>query len=568
MAEIFDFNLTSKQYLHLAIDRHRKGDSTTAAVYARSAIKADKKNISAYLVLAVIYADDREYELSNQVLYYGIHECKAWNNSQVRRGLTLNFMHMDMFDVALHYTTESNDDLNEIIESELDADFEDFDDSEFHLVYPRTDEYYGRLIGKAIELAECDEIDEALKILESIPSSTLCKAQADRAMVMICTMDGNTDRALELGERLLEKNPDNVKLRSTVAGILLMRNEYEAAKKVADRIWDNEIDDLEEALTLVPVAARLDFHDRIVQLIDVVIKKDDTPPKEMLHLFSQALYNIGERDEARRVMADLRDYFGEYGNAKYFLELFASEPDKVSYGFDIPEDRKKILLKNVNDMMSLSDSELIEFSKKHTDDCDNMDYYFKTALTSGDVNLICRAIVRMQYAEKIGDGAIRHCLVTDGLSYRVLSALMFALMDMNTYEDTVEFDIVVQDKYKRVRINMPMTYGFLPRTLLNGIRFAYSDIIFSEDEPNEFLDMLTDIIDDIMILNDDCTLGFSKKRFEKLRGIRDSAAFAGALIYRIFIDEVDEYEDIIERRGVNARLFKKYYKIMFGADDE
>ncbi|MDE6060003.1 MAG: hypothetical protein K2G31_00825, partial [Clostridia bacterium] len=272
MAQIFEFNLNANQLLELAVKRHEDGDVTGAALYARKAIRADKSNITAYLVLALIYADDWEYELSNRVLYMGMHACKAWDNDEVKRALTINFMRMEDYDTARYYDPQNDPELTAIIEEEGGLGYELYMDEplsgELYLSYPRTDEYYRHIIDDAMEFAYDEKFDDAIELLKLVPEETPCKEDADRALLMIYTMSGNMATMVKYGESLLDKHPDSTILRCALASAYITRTDDMAAREVLEPIWQKEKLSAEEALALIPIAGHLEMHDEIVSLVN------------------------------------------------------------------------------------------------------------------------------------------------------------------------------------------------------------------------------------------------------------------------------------------------------------
>lgn len=566
MAEVYEFQLDAKQYLNLALDKHRSGDAVSAARYARKAIKSDKRDISAYLVLSFIYSDDNEYELANKVLYNGMNECDAWENAEVRRALALNFMRLDMPETASYYANDSDADLLEIIDDELSAD-DDFDDvEELYLSYPRTDEYYRRLITQALDLAYDEQFDEAFDLLDSIPDDVKLKADANQAKLMIHTISGDVDKTLRAGEELLEKDPDNAMLRCTVASAYLMKDEPDEARRVAAPILEREDIGLEETLGLLPIAIHLDMHSKVIDLIKRASEYEVKPAMRIMHWFSQALYNVGEKDEARRIMANLRDYYGEYSCATYYLKLYSQNPDRVEYSLTLPEAAKDDLLNSIRDILMMNKGELCEYVEKHDEMCDNFDYYLDYAMKLGNPSLKGALLAKI-HGEPYSDRAYKKCLVSDGISYNSLTMLIFALLDENAENEEFEFNIVSQDRFKHIEVCMPEAYSCLTGTLLTATQLSIVDIILTDEEPNFYLFMLKTFLDSFLIKDYEGELMLFEAKYEKLRHMRDPATLAGVFLHRVYRD-YDTKEGIINRYGLNARLFDKYHKILFGDEDE
>ncbi len=572
MAEIYDFNLNSKQYLNLALEKHRLGDALSAARYARNAIKCDKRNLSAYLVLSLIYAEDSEYDIANQVLFFGMHESGDWNNEEVRRALTINFMQMNMYEVAAYYANDSDADLLDIIDEELAGDGEEFKVDELYLSYPRTDGYYKRVIAQAIELAYEEKFDEAIAKLDEVPLDVKARAEADRARLMIYSMNGDFASALKTGIEMLEKDPDNYVLRCSLAGAYLMKEDEDEAYKIAEPVFEQEDLGIEATLGLLPIAIHLNKHGKVVSLIKRACELGVRSEKSLMHWFSQALYNMGERDEARRIMAGLREYYGELSCADYYLKLYAQNPDKVEYSLNMPDGGRDVLFDRVRHVLLMSSEELAAFYRKEYVEFENFQYLFRQTVKTGNTAFSGALIAKIQ-SEPFAADAYGGCLVTGGLSYKAVSMLLSSLLDVtvrggarNHENSRIVFDIVAQDRFKHIDALLPDAYGCMTGALKLAVDLAFMDIVLTDEEPNFYLEQLTNLLDSIAC-EEDGKLLFFKEKQEKLRSVRDEGALAGALLYGIY-GEDESREAIISRYGLNARLFDKYCKILFGDDDD
>ena len=574
MADILDFNLNANQLVELAIKKHDDGDVTGAALYARKAIKASKGNITAYLVLALIYADDWEYELSNRVLFMGMHECHAWDNEEVRRALTINFMHMEDFDTARYYDPHNDPELTAIIEEEsgLDEDFYDGEPprGELYLSYPRTDEYYRRVIDDAMEFAYDENFDKAIELLKLVPDEMPCKEDADKALLMIYTMSGKMEEMVKYGESLLDKYPDSTILRCALASAYITRVDDMAAREVLAPIWQKDKLGAEEALALIPIAGHLEMHGEIVRLVKIALDADIKPEKHLLYLLSQALYNIGERDEARRIMADIRDYFGEFSNAEYVLREYANEPSSVKYGEDIPSSQREEVYRAVAELMLMPKEELCEFYKSHTADFDNFNYYFQFVMHSGKFDLISDFIAT---AMLLDGEPFKTFLCSDNVTYKGLSVLFIALFEAtcSAQRRSLEFDVVTRNKFKHVQIDIPINYyRALPKTMLLGLQMAVTDILFLDDNPNDALNELFTTLFTMLIVCGGNDEGQRKRHRERFRRIRNERAFAALLFGEVYYvsDDLAEWgEEVLERYGVSKRLVEKYKRILFEESD-
>lgn len=85
---------------------------------------------------------------------------------------------------------------------------------------------------------------------------------------------------------------------------------------------------MDEILMILPLLVNLEMHAEVVKYTKRVLATLDLQPNTMIWL-SQALYNLGQKDEARKVMLKVRTIFGEYSPADYFCSFTSKIPTKL-----------------------------------------------------------------------------------------------------------------------------------------------------------------------------------------------------------------------------------------------
>ncbi|MDE6302173.1 MAG: hypothetical protein K2M36_01105, partial [Clostridia bacterium] len=271
MAQIYDFQLSVKQYVDLALEKHRKGDNVSAARYARKAISKDSKYLPAYSVLSLLYAEENEYELSNKTLFAGMNASGKWEDPMVRRQLAHNYAQLEMFDVAMYYADNVDAELYDALER-ASADFGE-GTPDFYLSYPRGDEYYERLIARAFESAHRGDTENALQILDELGSSDAAGEQASQAKLILYTMKNDADGVIAFGEELIKKNSANAAVRCTLASAYVLKGRDKEAREVSAPLFELENPDIETTFILLPVAINLNMHSEVVRLINHAKKK-------------------------------------------------------------------------------------------------------------------------------------------------------------------------------------------------------------------------------------------------------------------------------------------------------
>ncbi len=562
MAQNLDFQLSASQYLTLALDSYRKGDIISSARYARKAIKTDEKFLPAYGVLSYLYADEHEYELSNKIIFKAMHLTGNTDDEKLRRQLTQNFIAMDMPDVAMYYADSTDPDLYDALEMAMEEAPRLKPD--LYLSYPRGEEYYDRLISRAFEIAGAGDIETALNMLEEITDEN-CE-QASQAQLILYTMKNDAQAVIEFGEKMIALNPDSTAVRCTLANAYVIKDRIKEARETIAPLLEQPEPSLETAFMILPVAVNLDMDGEVVRLIKRIRQINLRNTMRIMQWFSQALYNIGERDEARKIMVAVREFYGEDSAAAYYLKLYAKGPDRVDYAIMLPKDGAEHNAETVAGLLAMSDDEIDQFEKEHNSECDNLDYYVHWAFVYGSKNMQNAILARFMFDMR-STRIIEDQLVSGELSYEMMTTLIYALAHLNEGARPIEFDIVAQDRFKHIRFNLPKTFGNLPSNFQSAVQLSIADIIFTDEEPNMFLAKLTDLIDDIVHYDEQGEIVFSSKQREKLKGIRSATTMVGVLLGKVY--EADEpREAVIERYGLSEKLYDKYYNIVFGDDND
>lgn len=114
---------------------------------------------------------------------------------------------------------------------------------------------------------------------------------------------------------------------------------------------------MDEILMILPLLVNLEMHAEVVKYTKRVLATLDLQPNTMIWL-SQALYNLGQKDEARKVMLKVRTIFGEYSPADYFLQLYKQNPDKVAYSMNLPYVEKIARYKDLDRFLKMQPQEV------------------------------------------------------------------------------------------------------------------------------------------------------------------------------------------------------------------
>lgn len=166
---------------------------------------------------------------------------------------------------------------------------------------------------------------------------------------------------------MLAENGDSLAVKCTLATAYLMEEKVQEAYEVLDEILQKDYKSMEDILMILPLLVNMDMHAEVVKYTRRVLESLDLQPNTMIWL-SQGLYNLGQRDEARKVMVKVRNIFGEYSPAEYFLELYKTEPEKVAYSMNLPYVERVRRYKILDTVIKLSPVDLATVLDINDDD--------------------------------------------------------------------------------------------------------------------------------------------------------------------------------------------------------
>lgn len=561
MAKVFDFSLSEKQLIDFAIEKRKNGDAIGAARYARNAIKTNPRGATAYGVLARLYCDSNELEISNKTIFKGMHESHDYDNLRFRRQLSINYLNLEMPDVASYYSTEQDSDVLDALDIAL-SEFEAAErEPELHLSYPPNPEYTDSRIAEAFRVAHEGDFATAHQILDAIPDDG--SDSVSKAKLMLYTMSNDVDSVIEYGERALREGRDSVPVRCTLSSAYTFKGRKDEAYETLRPIIEKKDSDLETALLILPAVVSLEMHAEIVSIIRRILDRTEFKgSKRLLIWYAQALYNIGQKDIARSVMADAKDFFGEESPAFFYLETFAKNPDKVEYNFILPKEAHIRNMAYMKEILLSSDEELEKFDKTHNSIGDNLEYFVQWAFTTGPKKMHQAIISRLVFYKR-GKEIFENSLVSGELDYGLMSSIIDSLEFLNDGVKPLSFDIVSQERFKHIEFSLPRALLSLPSVFQSAVRMSIADVIFTDEEPNFYLERLTKIVNGIADLNADGKVQYSNKSREKLSFVRSADTLVGVLLSKVY-EEDESRESVLERYDLNPKLFDKYYDMVFG----
>ena len=567
MAQIIGFNLSKEDYLNLAETAFKNGETEKSITNLDKALAIDERFVEASLALAGVYASLGAWEISNATLYKALakHPC-ADDRDRIFYQLAMNFLDVNLPDVAEYYLRDVADAYGLQLPEDMGSMDGEPQDEGFRVVYPKGEDYYEMLISKAYELVRERKLDEAIALMDEIDPRSKSKAAANHIVLVCLMMKNDIDSVIANAQKMLAEDGDNLAVKCTLATAFLMENKMAEAYAVLDQILEKDYTNMEEILMILPILVNMEMHAQVVKYTRRVLEKLDLQPNTMIWL-SQALYNLDQKEEARKVMLKVRTIFGEYSPADYFLQLYKQNPDKVAYSMNLPYVEKIARYKDLDKFLKMSPFELQLVIFDHDEQSAHMKKLIEWAFADDNENLKLTlvdklALVNSQWVSDF----LRRQLISTDLSFDLMSRLVFCLVQENTVR--FKFDVVAQDRFKSIDMVFPNAFHKLGGILHGAVAYCVSDIVYTDEEPNMYLATLTNIVNSIVTLDENGKLKYSKPAYKRIANMRSVRTLIGVLLCKVYECDADDMrEQTIERYNLNEKTFDKYYKMIFGEDD-
>lgn len=555
MPKIIDFNFSEEEYIELAERKLKGGDVESAISYLKSALEQNDEIAKAYVLLGKIYADLGAYQLSNTALYRSLVSNPTEDDeSRAFYMLATNFLELGDMEAVSYYMRYFGDDF--VLPSE--EDIGGTDTGGFSL-YDEDADRNEEFITKAYECMQNGKLAEAVEYAKMVDENSKFISAANHVILVSYMMRNDLDRVIEEGKAMLEKK-DSLAVRSTVATAYLMEEKEAEACRETEIILQKDYKKLEEILVVLPLVVNLNMHSEVVKYTMRALERLPFQPNNMTWL-SQALYNLGQKDEAVRVMNRMKKIYGEYSAAEYYLDLYAENPDSVEYNVNMPYEERLKRYRAIERYMRYSDADLktaLEFENS------GIAHLIEWAFIDGNEKVMLMILGRLAFfRSEWTENFYRRRMICPGLDFDEMSNMLGYLVD-DKYK--YQFSIVTQDRFKDVILELPDCFYHASGAFRNALRYCVCDIIFTDEDPTTYLARLKGIVDEMACVEND-KLKWKEKRYEKISRMRSMKTIIGALISEVYFDEPDSIEDAVSRYGLTLATLNKYRKIMFGDTD-
>ncbi len=561
MANIVKLQLSKDELMSLAERKLSGGEMESAINYLHKSLAIDDSFVEAQVKLANIYADLGAHQISNAVFFKAlVSNPTPEQEDRIFYKLANNFLELGQTEVVAYYMRYFGDDFDpSVLEVQEDRP------NPFHLVSNTPEDYYEHLIEKAYALVQERRFDEAVDLASRVDKNSRHSDAANHIILVSYMMKNDIDRVIYEAQAMLEKG-GSLGVKSTLATALMIEERTEDAYKVVEDLLTTDYNRLEEILIILPLLVNLKMHSHIVLYTKKALKFMPYQPNGLIWL-SQALYNLGQKDEAEKVMHTVENIYGEYSPADYFLDLYKTNPEEIDYSMTmpnlkVPHSERFRRYKVLEEYAKLSNSDL----ENALENNEHLQQLIRWAFIDGNDKVIGLLLDRLSYLTSNWlTNFYKEVLIHPGLGFDTMSAILAYFLDGGP---GLIFSIVTQDRFKDVELRMPEAFYALPRVLKEAVGYSICDVIYTDEDPNTYLERLRNAVNGFVSLGEDGKPVYASKKKERVARLRNPQALAGVLLAYVYYDEDNPKEDSIVRYGINERTFDKYYKIIFGDDDD
>ncbi len=561
MAKRIDFKLDKDDYIELGRKALDKNDVETAVNYFRTACRISD-DCESYTELGIVYSKLHALALSDAVLYTALSKSKSdEEEDEALWTLCSNALEAGDIEVASYYLRYLGEDDAPVFQAA------ESDNPKFRVAAKNENEYYDRQLYFANEALADNDFDEALRCVEDMEDAPEpYREAAQKIKTLSFFAKGNFDRVVALSEEAVSKDPsaDN---RATLATAYSIQER----KQEADALLDGIISEFASKGETLPVEIAF----KVMPLLiaherdkDVLYAAESFKTKPQVAYYgeiysAQALYNTGDVQQAKRLMHKLDNIYSHPFVTEYYLKQFDAGVERVEYSHELPPRAKVEMINRVKWIFASDDLARIQ-------DCLLNDEEFnralKWALEEGPDYFVCPALASLSRLSSTQVVKIfRDKLIYPELSFDAMMIIIDRLLDYGLH---VDIDVVTQNRYKPVYFHLPLTYYELPRRLRQAVFRAACDIVYTDEDPNTYLDRLCAIVGEFVALDGDGNLVWLNKNCKKIPVLRSVETMVGVLLSEVYFDDPDPDEDAMARYNLNERTFRKYKRIFFGDDNE
>lgn len=557
MARHIDFKLDEKDYIELGRRALEKDETEKAVGYFKTACRLSD-SCEAYTELGYAYAKIRALELSNAVLYKAMF--RAYDEEEenaVLWQLCSNALEDGEVEVASYYLRYLGED-----DSALMKAAENKTAAKFKIATKPEREFCETQLYLANEAIAENDIDATMRYiapLENAPEPYRSTAQKIKTLCLFAK--GDFDRVVAISEEMVRNDPtpDN---KATLATAYSVQERNEEAGALLDEIMRADDLPMETALKVMPMLIAANRDADILRIAKIMERAPHLGQYAEMYR-SQATYNLGDKKEAMRIACRLNNIYGKYSAAWYYIALYRTEPARVDYGHELPQQARLDAVRKVKTVLDAGDAGKLRTALAEDEEFNDA---LEWVMYSAPDFIACPTLVSLSglRSHKI-EKLFLDRLIAPDLSFDAMMIMLDYLLGGGL---RMEIDVVAQDRYKQVDFRLPGAFYSLPGQLRFAVYHAACDILYTDEDPTTYLERLAEIVDGIAVTDGDGKLFWTAKEGRRIGRLKNRSAMVAVLLSEVYRDDPDPDEDAMSRYDVDRRTFYKYKKLFFGDGDE
>ncbi|MBP5242446.1 MAG: hypothetical protein J6Z36_02005, partial [Clostridia bacterium] len=266
--------------------------------------------------------------------YRFLDVCEKEDLSEAYEGLAVNYMNLGRESQAAYYYNQLlrvDPDITEESKMEIMETFSRPKKSLFKVVYPPEKADYTAEMEEGLTFLKEGKYADAREAFSAVPKEANQYFSAQNMVAVSYLLDDKLEDAKTLCENLLAENENDVQVCTTYAAVLGQLKQYDAAKKVAEKLSKAQTEDTDELYKIATVCCENDMH---AQALEKFQKLEELIPsdKNILYFKAVAAYTSGDIKQCLDAFDRLLVIYPEAAVARYYydhLRLYLDNQDKV-----------------------------------------------------------------------------------------------------------------------------------------------------------------------------------------------------------------------------------------------
>lgn len=564
MTQIIKFDLSKDDYLKKSRQLFEDGDIAKSISTLKAGQAKYGRFYEASIALAEIYASIDYLDKANEILFLALNETENENeHDEIFYQLAMNFWDMGEFEVAEYYLRDIADKFDLQIPETID--FEDGTKKKFQVVYPHGEGYYQMLVERAYRLIREGRFDDAILTLDKVDKRSQSKKTADHVALIAMMMKNDIDSVIVNARRIINEDSGNLSAKCTLATALLMEEKTEEAFLVLDEVLACEYDNIEDIMLVLHLLVNVEMHAEIVKYTKKLISKSYIQPDILIWL-SQALYNLGQKDEAEKVMRKVDIIYGTCTAAAYYLNLYKSGVGHVSYVLGLPYEQRIGMRKQIESVLKTKDEDVADELDGSVDDDNSVKRLFDWAYVNEDNEIKIALFDKIvAFSTPWIEKFVQRQLVSTDLTFSLMTRLMCHYVHDGL--KSANFDVVAQSRFKRIRIVFPKAFGLMPHIFEAAYVFACADIVFADEDQNDYLYRLTLLVNHLVHVDDAGNVSFAHCDANAIARLKSMQTLSCVLLCQVYKDDEEMVAMLMDKYEVKQKTYDKYCSLLFGEND-